>query len=150
MDAASSALAFLTSVRRVSHHVMEILGLEPGQQCRLIAVRIDVPDIGVYDDVMLAARAWKEIRGAFYVKNMEFCFDEDFETVYCIAFEDAQARFFRGYQVAAGTADFAICKVKRIVIMMDSLQEYIDIPVANKVCVSFCDFLFFHVFSSMT
>ena len=63
MDAALSSRSFSISKIKLSHHVMEVLDLEPGQQDRLMAVRSSIADMGVYDDVMLAARAWKEICG---------------------------------------------------------------------------------------
>lgn len=62
---------------------MEILDLEPGEQRRLIDVISNIMDMGVNDDVMLAARAIKEVRGSYYVKNMKFCYDEEDHTVYC-------------------------------------------------------------------
>ena len=52
---------------------------------------------------------------SFYVKNMKFCFDEEDETVYCLAFEDGQTSYFHGYQVSFGTRVFAMCQVKSIV-----------------------------------
>jgi len=115
MDGGVISGAFSFSNRRVSHHVMEILDLEPGEQDYLIVVRNTIADMNVYDDVMLAVRAWKKIHGPFYVKNMKFCFDEEDETVYCLAFEDLQASYFRGYQVSIGTGVFAMCQVKSIV-----------------------------------
>ena len=135
MDGGVIGGAFSFSNRRVSHHVMEILDLEPGEQHRVIAVRNNVANMNVYDDVMLAARAWKEIRSPFYVKNMKFCFDEEDETVYCLAFEDLQASYFRGYQVSIGTGVFAMCQVKSIVEKKKSFREFIDIPIGDKVCV---------------
>jgi len=62
MDAALSSRSFSISKIKLSHHVMEVLDLEPSQQDRLMAVRSSIADMGVYDDVMLVARAWKEIR----------------------------------------------------------------------------------------
>jgi len=94
MDGGLDGGAFSFSNRRVSHHVKEVLDLEPGEQHRLIAVTNNLADMNVYDDVMLAARAWKEIHGPFYVKNMKFCFDEEDETVYCLAFKVGQASYF--------------------------------------------------------
>jgi len=62
MEGALSSGSFSISKIKLSHHVMEVLDLEPRQQDRLMAVRSSIADMGVYDDVMLVARAWKEIR----------------------------------------------------------------------------------------
>jgi len=96
MDGGVIGGAFSFSNRIVSHHVMEILDLEPSEQDCLIVVRNTIADMNVYDDVMLAVRAWKKIHGPFYVKNMKFCFDEEDETVYCLAFKVGQASYFCG------------------------------------------------------
>jgi len=55
MEGALSSGSFSISKIKLSHHVMEVLDLEPRQQDRLMAVRSAIADMGVYDDVMLAA-----------------------------------------------------------------------------------------------
>jgi len=44
---------------------------------------------------------------------MKFCFDEEDETVYCLAFKEGQASYFHGYQVSVGTRVFAMYQVKK-------------------------------------
>ena len=144
MDAALSSGSFSISKIKLSHHVMEVLDLEPGQQDRLMAVRSSIVDMGVYDDVMLAARAWKEIHGLFFVKNPKFCYDEYDDTVYALAFEALQPSFFCGYQVSVDTGVLYICQVKRIEERNDSFSEFVEIPVSEKVC-----FVSFEIFFSL-
>ena len=141
MDVALSSGSFSISKIKLSHHVMEVLDLEPGQQDRLMAVS-SIAHMGVYDDVMLAARAWKEIRGLFVVKNLKFCYDEYDDTVYALAFEAVQSSFFRGYQVSVGTGVLHICQVKRIKEMNDSFSEFIEISVSEKVSIVSFDIFF--------
>ena len=134
MDVALSSGSFSISKIKLSHHVMEVLDLEPRQQDRLMAVRSAIADMGVYDDVMLAARAWKEIHGLFFVKNLKFCYDEYDDTIYVLAFEALQPSFFCGYQVSVGTGVLHICQVKSIEKRKNSFREFIEILVTDKVC----------------
>lgn len=100
----------------------------------MIQATSTVGDMFFDDEIMIVARAWKEIRGSYYVKNMRFCYDEYDQCVYVLAFEDGQPSLFRGYQVKIGTGNVVMSQVKSIICRNNSESEYIDIPVVEKVC----------------
>jgi hypothetical protein len=112
---------------------MDILGLQPGPQKRLMVVSYNGFDLMPDDDMVLVARAWKEIRGDIYVSNMKFCYDEEGDTVYCLCYDDLHSRYFRGYRVRVRSIDFGMVEVKNTVPYPESFEDFIQIEVAETV-----------------
>lgn len=53
--------------------------------------------------------------------------------LFTVGFEDGQGALLRGYQVGLGTGDVVLSEVQNIMNRMDPIEEYVDIPVFEKV-----------------
>jgi hypothetical protein len=123
---------FTMEERNVSSFVMETLGLNDGDQTRLMAVRFLVNTDE--DKVMVVGRAFKHIHGEHFVKKFKMCLDEADGVVYILADEDHIASLYRAWKISVGPDLVGFSVVKSIVTRKDSHTDFFGISVRIKVC----------------
>jgi len=125
---------------KVSQYVIEMLGLQVGEQSRLMAItRLRHCD----DQVMVNAHGFKAFHG-YFVQSFKLCYDEADDTVYALAHLDDLSEYYHGFKSRVGVTFVIIYKVNSIVIRPGSSKAFNDILVRIKVC-----FLFYFSFFSI-
>lgn len=118
--------------RYVSSYVLEILGLNEGDQDSLLAVKF-FRFRGHGDEVITVGRALKHIRLNGFVKKFKLCLDEADGVVYIKANAADLVSSFRSYKVRVGFHSVCLEQVTNIVQRKDSHTDFFNIPVRIKV-----------------
>jgi len=136
--------------REVSDYVIDVLGLTPGKQSRLIAVKFNK---AVADPVSIVAHALKYIEHKpstmrTIVNDSKFCVDDKDGLVYVLVHLEHIPFRLRKWVIGVADVVVSVFEVQSIAYRSGSCKAFMDIPIRIKVWffISISFLLFFDCF----